>query len=273
MHPDQLKSVKRGAAILDAVNPGITVAALLNSNIPEVRPLCAPWIYEGVTLLVGPPKSGKTTLARQLAEAVGIGGEFLKSKSESGRTTILSLEEGPRLFRKKLQVMRIDPAATGFIDVYFGWSPGLLGCTELEAHLRKSPNTRLVIIDSLSRFRRLADKNTTAFQADYDAVAELSAVAKLFPGVAIVVIHHTRKMRSADALDDVSGTYGLTAAADAILVLRKEGAGGKLSARGRLWDQDEDEFEMTRSNQRWHMVGASDGMTDAERHTYGHSQR
>ena len=92
-------------------------------------------------------------------------------------------------------------------------------------------------------------------------------MAKQFPGVCIVVIHHTRKIRSADAMDDISGTFGLTAAADAYLVLRKEGRGGTLHGGGRLWDQDDSDFELSRAEQRWHLQDVSDDLSSGERFT------
>jgi DNA-binding MarR family transcriptional regulator len=68
-------------------------------------------------------------------------------------------------------------------------------------------------------------------------------------------------------MDDISGTYGLTAAADSFLVLRKQGSGGTLHAGGRLWDRDDSDFELSRKDQRWHLIGVSDGLSSGERFT------
>jgi hypothetical protein len=40
--------------------------------------------------------------------------------------------------------------------------------------------------------------------------------------VALLLLHHTRKMASSDVLDTVSGTQGLTGSVDALLMLRRE---------------------------------------------------
>lgn len=245
----------------------ITAGELLQAPLPELRALCAPWIYEGVTLLAAPPKSGKTTLSRQLAEAVAIGGDVFGSACEPGRIAFLSLEEGPRLFKRKLEAMKIHQDAVDHIDLFWQWRQGLEGCEDLCEHMRERPETRLVVIDVFAKFRQVPDKATNAYQADYDAMMGLSNVAKQFPGLAILVNHHLRKMRSLDPMDDISGTYGLTGAVDAFLILRRQGSGGTLHAAGRLWDRDENDYELDRKEQRWIMKGISDGLTDNERFT------
>ena len=244
----------------------MTVTELLAANVADIKSPCAPFVTEGLTTLAAAPKTGKTTLARQGLEANGLGGAFLGGEFDGpARGTFISLEEGERLFRKKVEMMGMDPRAAPMVDLFFEWPQGALGCAALVEHLEGSPDTRLVVIDTLSRFRATADKSTTQFQADYDAVTGLSSVAKQFPGVAIWLVHHTRKARSADAMDDISGTYGLTAATDAYLVLRKEGKGATLHAGGRLWELEDNEFQLSRKDQRWHMDGVSDGLTSGER--------
>lgn len=246
---------------------GMTAADLLAADFPPVRKVCGDFIQEGVTILASSPKSGKTTLMRQAGEAVGIGCRFLEQTCERGDVLFLSLEEGARLFRRKLQAMNMDSAAAKAIDLHFDWPRGLDGCARLSEYLREQEGRiRLVVLDSLTRFRpQVADRNITQFQADYDVVAALSSIAKAFPGLAIVVIHHTRKIRSVDPIDDISGTLGLAAAADAYLVMRKEGRGATLHAGGRLWDRDDSDFNLSRDGFRWHLTGISDGLTDKER--------
>lgn len=263
---DKVNGAKKTPATVAPVS-GMTASELLGADMPELRPLYPPWLYEGVILLCSPPKTGKTTLARHLAESVATGAKFLEAKldGDTGRVVFLSLEEGPRLFRRKLSAMEIDHKATDSITVFFEWGLGLVGCAQLTEYLKTNPGVRLVVLDSLSRFRPPAEKGATQFQSDYDILMALSAVAKEFPGLSILVIHHTRKLRSVDAMDDISGTYGITAAADAFLIMRKEGKGATLHAGGRMWDQDDSDFELSRDGHRWYLRGVSDGLTDGQR--------
>jgi biotin operon repressor len=117
-----------------------------------------------------------------------------------------------------------------------------------------------VAIDSLSRFRTIPDAKTPAFTADYEAVTELHEVAKLHAGVCIDVVHHTRKAKGDDPLDDISGTYGLSAAADCCYVLRHHSDGASLHVYSRLWDRDDNSFILKRGNGQWEFVGTNLGL-------------
>ena len=59
------------------------------------------------------------------------------------------------------------------------------------------------------------------YEADYGALASLQTLAGRY-NVAIIVIHHVRKMGSPDPLELISGTTGLTGAADSVWVLKRE---------------------------------------------------
>lgn len=64
--------------------------------------------------------------------------------------------------------------------------------------------------------------------------------------VAIVLVHHQRKMAAEDPLDTVSGTTGLTGAVDTVLVLTRDGNGTTLHGRGRDIEEVEDAAIKTR---------------------------
>jgi hypothetical protein len=91
-----------------------------------------------------------------------------------------------------------------------------------------------------------------AYAEDYQAIFPLKELADAY-GVSIVVVHHQRKLDAEDPLDTISGTTGLTGAADASLVLKKT----RLEGRGRdiegdiAWSVAFDEDAVT-----WQRVGA-----------------
>jgi hypothetical protein len=91
----------------------------------------------------------------------------------------------------------------------------------LKASCQTHLATRLIVIDTFKRVRPKEKNTQRLYDLDYDAIAPLAALARHY-NVAIVVGFHTRKGESTDPLEMVSGTLGLSGAADAVLVLRRE---------------------------------------------------
>src|SRR5262249_14737505 len=85
------------------------------------------------------------------------------------------------------------------------------GLEIIKGWIEKAERPRLIIIDTLAMVRA----KQTQYDADYYAVVELRTLANEC-GIAVVVVHHLRKMDADDAFDTVSGTLGLTGAPDTI---------------------------------------------------------
>jgi hypothetical protein len=75
-------------------------------------------------------------------------------------------------------------------------------------------------------------------------------------------VHHTRKMDADDVFDTVSGSRGLTGAADTILVLQRQGGGVTLHAQGRDIDESETAVQFDSATCRWSIVGSLGGAAD-----------
>lgn len=238
-------------------------ADLLSMPMEEPNYIVRPFVPEGVTLWCGRPKAGKTTALRQLAHAVNMGRDFLGEACNDAEVWFLSLEEGERLFRKKLSMMGIDAEELRGIRLEFEWPQGAEGVKELRKRLQMRTNKRpvLIIIDSLQRFRLPQSDRGHAFTEDYNAAKLLAELCKEFPGLAVVLLHHTTKAVPDDPVAAISGTYGLTAAADGFAIMLKQGDKFRLHAGGRLWDRDGSDFELQRSGGAWVLVGEWDNST------------
>lgn len=247
---------------------GESVFALTERDIPEPVRLCDPWATEGVNIVAGRPKLGKTTLMRQKLASAAAGGQFLDSEfHQAVSCAFLCLEEGQALARMKFKMAGFPDEALASIEIFFEWDRGDLGVKMLEAYIVEKPHVRYVCIDSLSRFRVVPDVRTPAFQADYEAISLLQEMCKRHPGVCVDVVHHTRKAKSEDPIDDISGTYGLTAAADSYMVMRHHGDGAMMHVGGRLWTREESQYLLKRDNGRWAMLGANLGLSDEQMQT------
>jgi len=247
---------------------GESAFSLVERDIPEPVRLCDPWATEGVNIIAGRPKLGKTTLERQKMAAAVSAGPFLDSQFDKPcLCAFLSLEEGDVIARSKFIKAGYGETALAGIQIHFSWERGKAGVDMLHRYLVENQDIRFVCIDSLSRFRALPDVRVAPFMADYEAVNMLHELSKLHRGVCIDVVHHTRKARSEDPIDDISGTYGLTAACDAYAVLRHHSDGASMFVGGRLWSREDSQYLLRRENQGWEMLGVNLGLSDEQQQT------
>jgi hypothetical protein len=114
----------------------------------------------------------------------------------------------------------------------------------------------LIVVDTLERFRKPANGKGPLYSADYEAIAGLQKIATDY-GAAIIVIHHQRKAEADDAFDTVSGTLGLTGAADTILIIERRSGGIILHARGRDIEDSETAMHFDKETCRWTILGAA----------------
>jgi DNA-binding Lrp family transcriptional regulator len=126
---------------------------------------------------------------------------------------------------------------------------------EIGRWLTVHPDARLVIVDVFARIRGRSGPQSSAYANDYGPMSVLKALADKH-GVAILVVHHTRKADAEDFLDVISGTQGLAGAADCIVVLKRSRgtADGVLHVTGR--DVEEAEYALTFSPElgAWQML-------------------
>lgn len=188
------------------------------------------WTIEGILpagcyLLAGRPKVGKSWLGLALAIAVASGGRALGHAAvNQGDVLYLGLEDSHRRLHDRIEKL-LDGDAAGKVarlDVITE-CPRLSDGGELivEGWLDNHPAAKLVIVDTLQRFRPRRQRGTDPYESDYEALQALLAITKR-RDVTVVVVHHLRKMSGGDDVFDlVSGTLGLTGAVDGSLVLQR----------------------------------------------------
>jgi len=195
---------------------------LLAATFPEPRWAVPGILAEGLNLLAGAPKLGKSWLAMNMCVAVAAGGRALgKVKVEQGEALYLALEDPPRRLQQRLRMVLARDSVPPGLHFETAWERLTDGGTQrLAAWLKAHPACRLVVIDVLAKVRGQVDDRSSRYDADFQAMNMLKSLAD-HHSVAILVLHHTRKAASDDFLDTVSGTHGLAGAADAVLVMRR----------------------------------------------------
>ncbi len=238
---------------------GITASDLMALDLPEARWAAEGIVPEGVSLLVSRPKLGKSYMALDLALAVATGGKALGCiPVEGGEALGLFLEDNRRRLKKRLKGLLEGAPAPKALHLFTEWRRADKGgLEELDAWLAAHAQTRIVIIDTLARFRPTNPKNSSQYAQDYDALAGLQTLAGRHQ-VAVLILHHDRKLGADDWIDQISGTLGLSGAADGLLGLfRPRGSqDGTLKVTGR--DVEEAEFAVHFDAGKWTLMGRAD---------------
>jgi putative DNA primase/helicase len=168
----------------------------------------------GISLLVAKPKTGKSTLARQLAVRVARGRKFLGRRTIQGRVVYLALEEKRDEVRKHFTDLGVE----GDEEIYLHCAAAPQAAVPALIHLVKQYKPALVIIDPVLRLIRLSDTN------DYSQVnLALEPIVSLARehSTHIVLVHHMRKGEASDASDAILGSTALLGAVDTALLMER----------------------------------------------------
>ena len=234
----------------------ISADQLKQKVFKPVRYVLPGYIPEGLTIFAGKPKAGKSWLLYDVCVACAADRFVLGTiKPAQGDVLYLALEDSQRRLKQRLEKFYPSEAWPAELKLVTEWPRADAGgVAEIAGWCRSVPNPLLVVIDTLERFRPASKPGPSAYAADYAALADLQKLSHEL-GIAIVVIHHVRKMDADDPFDMVSGTNGLTGAADTILVLKKQSGNVTLYSRGRDIDEKETALQFNRSSCRWTILG------------------
>jgi len=236
---------------------GITAAALMEKVFPEPRWAIPGILPEGLNILAGKPKKGKSIFALNIGLSISLGGLALgKIPVEQGAVIYLALEDTERRLQGRLkQMMSYSDQAPASLHLFTKWPRmGAGGLELLEAKISEILNIRLIIIDTLQKFRNPTKGNANIYVEDYETVTKIKDVADRM-GVCILLIHHLRKAESNDIFDTLSGSLGLTGGTDGNLVMESTKGSTTLHITGRDVEGIELAFELDTQTLSWRLLG------------------
>jgi hypothetical protein len=246
---------------------GITAAELVKMDIPPIKWIIKGLIAEGLSILGGKPKYGKSMLALNICLAVAFGGKALgQTPVEKGTAIYLALEDTPRRLKERLSKMFKKEDAPENLILFTNWPKmGDGGISLLKEEIGKHSDLRLIIIDTLAKFRPKAkSNNSNHYDTDYQNVAKIKAVADEH-NISILFIHHLRKSDADDVMDTFSGTLGLTGAADGLLALIRKSGKHELHVTGRDVEAKEYALKFDPLVLGWNLLGEATNVRDTEK--------
>jgi hypothetical protein len=198
---------------------------LLSWDLPPTRWAIPEILPEGLTLLAGKSKLGKSWLALSAALSIASGGVALGTQPViQGDVLYLALEDNARRLQARTRrLLSSMTSVPGCIDFALDWPRlGEGGLASLEEHLKAHPGVRLVVIDTWARVAPPSGENRRSqYEGDYEALSPLKHLADTYH-VSILAVHHLRKTSSSDVLDEITGSIGMTGAVDGTLILKRE---------------------------------------------------
>jgi AAA domain-containing protein/bifunctional DNA primase/polymerase-like protein len=215
---------------------------LLARDLPDL-PFAVPGIIpDGLFLLAGAPKTGKSLMCLGMALGIAQGGYALGTVKVEQRPVIYYvLEDGERLFRKRALRMLDQigcPDNFYYRDEFPRLDQGAL--EQIGADMRAVPNA-VLFVDTFQRIRPRGSQGLDAYQNDANGLEPLAKWV-IANGATCVLVHHTTKQQAGDFLVDVSGSFGLSGTAGAIGVLKRtrQERELRLLLSGRAYDEDQE---------------------------------
>ena len=173
---------------------------------------------EGLHILAGAQKIGKSWLALWLCLRVSQGQPLWNFAVTQGEVLYLSLEDSFQRIQTRLFDLTEDaPPTLHFAIMADTLKRGLE--QQIEQFLTDHPAAKLVVMDTLQRVRS-AGGDSNLYANDYQDVGLLKQLADK-QHIAILLIHHLRKLHDDDPMNMISGSTGLSGAADSTFVFQK----------------------------------------------------
>ena len=246
-----------------------TADELLGAQFPEPRWAIPNLVPEGLTIMGGRPKMGKSWWALEASLAVGCGGRFMGQLVSRGKVIYFALEDSPKRLQRRMRSLSW-PAG---VDATFCHDLGAVGGTlgGLPALIESSQPT-MVVVDTLSRAAQGVDQRNVGAVTDYLGPMQAAALGT---GCAVLVIDHHRKPKLAgaggnedtDPVDELMESSAKGAVADAVIGLfRKRGErGATLKIVGRDMEDQVLAIEMDTLSCSWQLLGDADEVRQSDR--------
>ena len=223
-----------------------TGSSLLEQDFPPLRYFVDEVLTEGLTILGGKPKKGKSYLSLDMSLAIAVGRQaFQKFDTEKSRVLYVSLEDGPRRLQNRL--WKIQPNLKTPEGLDFLYEFPRLGDGALEAIEHYAETYQVIILDVLGRIlpqMQSVRKTMSEYQEFTEYLGPIQKFAQS-AHIALLIIDHVRKAAAEDIFDTIIGSQGKWGTADNGLVYERKGEekDGVLHTAGR--DLEEQKFVLT----------------------------
>lgn len=222
-------------------------------------------LQTGAYLFAGTPKIGKSFFVAQIGYCVSKGISLWGYKTHKGTVLYLALEDDYQRIQKRLTAMFGDEDNDDFHFAICAKNLNEGLEQQLTGFITKNPDTKLIMIDTLQKIRENGD-DSYSYSNDSDVISKIKLFSEKY-NICILIVHHTRKGKSKDPFEDISGTNGLLGAADGAFVMRKnDGSDGTatIDIEGRDISRRKLNVSFDESNFIWTLDSVEDGLKESK---------
>jgi hypothetical protein len=251
---------------------GTTTEVLLRNVYPPVTWAVKGLLPAGLAILGGAPKVRKSFMALDLAVGVAVGDRAMRHlECEQGSVLFLSLDNDSerRLQWRVRKILEGSMFATVPIEFHCEWPTGMaaIGACQEWADDEREVGHRpmLVVADTLARVEPgfEGDGRESSYMASTNAMSAWNRFAT-DNNLAVLAVHHDRKSGDEDWLNRFTGSRGITAAANTLMMIDAQRGSdeGTLRVAGR--DLGTMDLPLVRSGPWWRLSDEAAAELDAE---------
>ena len=217
--------------------PIYTLPELMLKKFQPIQWLVPDVLRSGLILFGGREKSGKSVFATQFALALATGGKILNRDVPRRPVLYLCLEDAEQDLQERflMQLAGCPPPPNLHYATYWPrLDQGVGSMPWMKEWALAQGGEAAIIIDTLKRIRSRTNTARGIYDSDYEGMEPFLNLAREVPGLAVAPIHHCGKSQAEDAFDRFSGSTGLSAPVDGLMVFTDSQKGrAVLSIKGR----------------------------------------
>ena len=178
---------------------------LLDTRLAPTKFCVDTLLPEGLCILGGAPKIGKSWMVLDLCVRVAKGEDIWNLRTRKGTVLYLCLEDSHQRIKNRLNTVTNE----GSCDLYFATESKTMAdglCDQIREFYREHPDIVLVAIDTFQLIRDCTAE--ASYAGDYQDMQVLKHLAEELH-ITILLVHHLRKLGDSDPLNKISGTTGL----------------------------------------------------------------
>lgn len=223
VNPYDLEKAIRGTTPTLALPPHESLTQLLADTIPPPLSIFQGLMHEGLLILGGKSKRGKSWLMYDLAIAAATGTAAFQHFPATApmKVLYLALEDGRARLQARAHSIRPGLQYADNLHLRYTFPPLAQGGADLLQREIEKEGYGLVVIDVLAKVESAGKNGAKNYQETYDMFAPLQALRREHP-LCIAMLTHLRKSDADDMFDAIMGSAAYQGAQDVLWVLERK---------------------------------------------------